>query len=192
MLDFSHPTFPRIDFLDLSDSIDTLARFANQLQTAIAVAFAHPLIAVAILLLSIGLLQLAADLMKRLLKAVITFILTLPFTLSQWLWKKATTAPESKQTQVDRLMAQLETLRQEQDQVLEELKILLASGSSTNDVVAKLSTSLTPALVEDRKTSSEAASGTISGTISGIANQTASKPKSSTKKKQTEKTNPQN
>jgi len=191
MLDFSRPTFPRIDFLDLSDSLDTLARFANQLQTAIAVAFAHPLIAVAILLLSIGLLQLAADLMKRLLKAVITSILTLPFTLSQWLWKKATTAPESKQTQIDRLMTQLETLRQEQDQVLEELKILLASGNSNNDVMAKLTTALTPALVEDHKTSSETANGVANGTGNGMAKGTASQPKSSTKQ-QTERTNPSN
>ncbi len=150
MLDFSRPTFPRMDFLDLSNSLDTLAKFANQLQTAIAVAFAHPLIAVAALLLSIGLLQLAADFMKRLLKAIITAILTLPFTLSQWLWKRVTTSPESKQTQINQLITRLETLRHEQDQVLAALKTLLASEDSESGIVAKLSTALTPAPAADR------------------------------------------
>ncbi len=138
MLDFSRPTFPRIDFLDLSDSLDTLAKFANQLQMIVTAAFAHPLIAVALLLLSIGLIQLAADLVKRLLKAVITFTLTLPFTLSQWIWKKVTAAavaPESRQAQIDQLMAQLEMLRQEQDQTLAALKALLASKDSQGGIV---------------------------------------------------------
>ncbi len=115
-----------LPWIDLPDSLETLGNLAVKLQQLITAAISHPLLAVAAVLLSIGLIQLAADLVKRIIKASLTFILTLPLNLSQRLWKQITTNPESKQTQINQLLDRLETLRQEQDQVIAELKPLLS------------------------------------------------------------------
>ncbi len=125
-----------LPWIDLPDSLETLGNLAVQLQQLITAAISHPLLAVAAVLLSIGLIQLAADLVKRVIRASLTFILTLPLNLSQRLWKQITTNPESKQAQINQLLDRLETLRQEQDQVIAELKPLLSisplAGSSSH------------------------------------------------------------
>ncbi|MBE9061720.1 hypothetical protein [cf. Phormidesmis sp. LEGE 11477] len=117
-----------LPWIDLPDSLETLGNLAVQLQRLITVAISHPIWAVITLLLSIGLIQLAADLVKRTIQASLRFILTLPLMLSQRLWKQITTNPETKQAQINQLLNRLETLRQEQDQVIAELKPLLSSS----------------------------------------------------------------
>lgn len=119
-----------LPWIDLPDSLETLGNLAAQLQRLITAAISHPILAVVALLLSIGLIQLAADLVKRTIQAGLKFVLKLPLTLSQHLWKQLTTNPDSKQTQIDRLLDRLEALRLEQDQVIAELKPLLASTSA--------------------------------------------------------------
>ena len=116
-----------LPWIDLPDSFETLGNLAVQLQRLITVALSHPVLAVIVVLLSIGLIQLAADLVKRTLQASLTFALTLPLMLSQRLWKQITTNPETKQTQINQLLERLDTLRQEQDQVIAELRPLLSS-----------------------------------------------------------------
>ncbi|MEL7334189.1 MAG: hypothetical protein AAFN12_18215 [Cyanobacteria bacterium J06560_2] len=130
IIEFSPPAipWPTLPSVDLSNSIDTVATFVSQIQTLVAAAIGHPVLAVVALLFGIGLIQLVGDLVKRVLKALITFLLTLPLNLSQWLWKKATaTAPEPKQNQINQLLARLERLHQEQEQVTAQLKGLLSS-----------------------------------------------------------------
>jgi len=121
-----------LPWIDLPDSLETLGNFANRLQQLITTAISHPVLAVIVLLLSIGLIQLAADLVKRTIQACLKFVLTLPLTLSQHLWKRLTTDPDSKQAQINQLLNRLETLRQEQDQVIAELKPLLSASTSSN------------------------------------------------------------
>jgi hypothetical protein len=121
-----------LPWIDLPDSLETLGNLANRLQQLITAAIAHPVLAVIVLLLSIGLIQLAADLVKRTIQASLKFVLTLPLTLSQYLWKRLTTDPDSKQTKIKQLLDRLETLRQEQDQVIAELKPLLSTATSAD------------------------------------------------------------
>ncbi len=117
---------------ELPDSLDTLTTLAAQIQTVIGTAIGHPAWAIAAVLFTIVLIQIIADLVKRVLKASLAFVLKLPLTLSQWLWKKATaSAQPSQAAQVDRLVARLDSLRQEQDQVVTELKTLLSSTPSS-------------------------------------------------------------
>ena len=119
-----------LPWIDLPDSLETLGNLAVQLQRLITEAISHPIWAVVVVLLSIGLIQLVADLVKRTIQASLKFILTLPLTLSQRLWKQLTLNPDTKQTQINQLLDRLETLRQEQDQVIAELKPLLTSTST--------------------------------------------------------------
>ncbi|MEM8505408.1 MAG: hypothetical protein AAF716_19935 [Cyanobacteria bacterium P01_D01_bin.1] len=121
-----------LPWIDLPDSLETLGNFATQLQRVTTTAISHPILAVVTLLLSIGLIQLAADLVKRTIQASLKFVLTLPLVLSQRLWKRITTDPDSKQTQINQLLNRLETLRQEQDQVIAELKPLLSTSVLTD------------------------------------------------------------
>ena len=130
ILDLPQFAFP---WRELPDSLDTLTTLAAQLQTVIGTAISHPLWAIAAVLFTIVLIQIAADLVKRVLKASLAFVLKLPLMLSQWLWKKATaSAQPSQAAQVDQLIARLEVLRQEQDQVVAELKTLLSSAPSSS------------------------------------------------------------
>ena len=73
MFEFSRPALPQIE---LSNSLSTLAALASQIQALITAAISHPLLAIAAILLSIGFIQLMADLVKRLIKAALTFVLT--------------------------------------------------------------------------------------------------------------------
>ncbi|MEL7141026.1 MAG: hypothetical protein AAFY33_10985 [Cyanobacteria bacterium J06643_4] len=123
------PPLLALPWVALPDSLDTLGTFASQLQVLISAALAHPFWAIGLLLLGIGLLQLIADLVKRVLKASLTFIVTSPLTLSQWVWKRATTPVTSKADQINQLLTRLDNLRAEQDQVIDELKTLMASTS---------------------------------------------------------------
>ncbi|MEL6469878.1 MAG: hypothetical protein AAFQ74_09130 [Cyanobacteria bacterium J06623_4] len=116
--------------LELPDSLDQLANIASQLQTAISAALSHPILAVLSVLLTIALIQIIADLVKRLIKASLAFVLKLPLLLSQWLWQRVTASDESPDsTKVEDLLTRLEILRQEQDQILAELKQLLSDSS---------------------------------------------------------------
>ena len=111
----------------LPDSLDTLSSLAAQLQTVIAAVIQHPIWAVTAVVLSIVLLQIIVDLLKRALKAGLTFVLKLPLLLSQWLWKRATTsAPTETEAKIALLMARLESLRQEQGQITAEINALLS------------------------------------------------------------------
>ncbi|EDX84073.1 hypothetical protein S7335_1770 [Synechococcus sp. PCC 7335] len=123
-------------WIDLPDSLETLGNLAVQLQRLISEAVSHPILAVVIVILSIGLIQLVADLVKRTIQASLKFILTLPLTLSQRLWKQLTLNPDTKQTQINQLLERLEVLRQEQDQVIAELKPLLSPGPTSVPVVS--------------------------------------------------------
>lgn len=119
-------------WMDLPDSLETLGNLAVQLQKLTTAAISHPILAIVALLLGIGLLQLAADLVKRTIQASLKFVLTLPLILSQRLWQQITTKsdpPNSRQTKVDQLLDRLETLRQEQDQIIAELKPLLSTSA---------------------------------------------------------------
>ena len=123
MVEFATPALP---WADLPESLNALGNLVAQLQDLVAAAIAHPVWAVGLVLLAIGLVQMAADLVKRLLKAGLTFLLKLPLTLSQWLWQRFTSPPVPPPTaRIQQLISQLETLRQEQDRVLAELKTLL-------------------------------------------------------------------
>lgn len=111
----------------LPDTFETLGNLAAQLQTLISLAIAHPIRAVLLVVLTIALLQIVADLIKRALKATLTFILKLPLSLSQWLWKRAIAPdPTSHSAQLSQLMTRLDTLRAEQDQVVAEIKSMLS------------------------------------------------------------------
>ncbi len=146
-IDLTHVDLPQIDIprinipqvsmpqVDLADSLDSLSTFINRLQAITTAAISHPLWAVVIVIVGIGFLQLVADLVKRILKTGLKLILTLPLTLSQWLWKRATasarTAPDDK-ARIAQLLDRLDALRTEQDQVVAELKRLLnSSGDET-------------------------------------------------------------
>ncbi|MGD1899995.1 MAG: hypothetical protein ACFB16_23990 [Phormidesmis sp.] len=137
MFEFSRPALPQIE---LSSSLSTLAALASQIQALIAAAISHPLLAIAAILLSIGFIQLMADLVKRLIKAALTFVLTLPLSLSQWVWKRATaagTTAQPKEIQIQQLMDRLESLRQEQDAVMIELRALLSAGKTQKKVTVQ-------------------------------------------------------
>ena len=119
-----------IDLPDLPD-LNAVSSLAAQIQTVISSAIAHPLWAVAIILLSITLIQIIADLIKRSLKAALTLLLRLPLFISQWIWKRTIAFPKNQPSlstveQADQLLARLETLRQEQDRVIADLKALLS------------------------------------------------------------------
>lgn len=122
---------PDLDIPELPD-LTAISRLASQIQALISSAIAHPLWAIALILLSITLIQIIADLIKRSLKAALTLLLKFPLLISQWIWQRTIASPKSHldtdlstAEQADRLIAKLETLRQEQDQVLIELKALL-------------------------------------------------------------------
>lgn len=142
----------------LPDSLDTLSTLAAQLQTLITAVIQHPIWAVTVVVLSIVLLQIIVDLIKRAIKAGLTFVLKLPLSLSQWLWKRATTSPPTEtEAKVAELMARLESLRQEQGQITAEINALL----SLPEVSDKAAASLTqPTLAADRKSNSTASPDT--------------------------------
>lgn len=118
----------------IDNPLNSLAAFAIQVQTLVTRAIEHPVWAIALVIITIGLLQIMVDLIKRLLKATLTFTLKLPLTLSQWAWKRATTSPSSQAEQVEQLIVKLDTLRDEQDRVISELKAVLATQTKTTPV----------------------------------------------------------
>ena len=131
----SLPGISRLSGIDLPDlpNLNALSNLAGQLQAVISGAIAHPFWAIAIVVLSITLIQIIADLIKRSLKALLSLLLRLPLFISQWIWRRATSqkkAPTdaqilSKAEQADQLIVRLEALRQEQDTVILALKDLL-------------------------------------------------------------------
>ncbi|MGC1309976.1 MAG: hypothetical protein WA885_22340 [Phormidesmis sp.] len=131
-----------LPWIDLPDSLDTLTTLATQVQSVINIAINHPLWAVGLVLLSVVFIQIVVDLIKRILKASLTFVLKLPLTLSQWVWQRLTTpAQPSSKTQVSQLISRLEALRQEQDQVVAELKALLSSAEPPAGALTSLTQS---------------------------------------------------
>jgi hypothetical protein len=136
--------------IDLSDSFAPVTTLANQLAAVIAGAIAHPFWAIALFVVAIVALQIVADLIKRLLKAGLSFVFRLPVNVSQWVWHRAI-APTSAPTRVEFLLARLDALRLEQDEVLTELKTLLATAEkragrnlSPNEPTLSTTTSTTP------------------------------------------------
>ncbi len=115
-----------LPWASLPDSLDTLGSLAAQLQGVTTAVVSHPIRAIAAVVLTITLLQIIADLVKRALKAGLTFVLRLPLSLSQWLWRRATTPPTDQAAQISQLMTRLDALRKEQDEVVAEIKSLLS------------------------------------------------------------------
>jgi len=155
-LDLPDINLPDINLpaLNLSDSLSSIAALANQIQSVINGAIAHPIWAIALLLFIITLIQILADLIKRLIKAALTSLLKLPLTLSQWIWQRASAPGTSsasstpnasstlsspsassaaKRDQLEQLVAQLNGLRAEQDQVIENIRLLLAEPAKEKD-----------------------------------------------------------
>ena len=129
----------------LPDSLDALANMAARLQSVITLAFNHPVWAIVAIVFTIGLLQILADLVKRLIKLSVAFVLKLPLTLSQWIWKRATTTAVSPDVKIDQLVNRLDMLRVEQDQVIAELKLLLLQRKASTPNSAALGKLLTGA-----------------------------------------------
>ena len=133
--DLDLPDLSGLSNIDLPDlpnrlpDLSALGTLAAQIQAVISSAIAHPIWAIVIIVLSIALIQIVADLIKRSLKALLALLLKFPLLISQWIWKRTFSAKALSNTQrqatADQLIAKLETLRQEQDQVLDELKALL-------------------------------------------------------------------
>lgn len=128
------PDFPDYSLPDYRlPDLSALGSLAGQLQAVVSGAIAHPFWAIALILLSITLIQIVADLIKRSLKALLTLLLKLPLFVSQWIWKRTVSPAKtptdaqllSKADQVDQLITQLETLRQQQDLIITELKSVL-------------------------------------------------------------------
>ena len=145
------PSWPNAISNPFNGSLNSLAAALDQAQALVASAISHPVWAIVLLIVGIGLLQLIADLIKRLLKASLTLVLKLPLLLSQWIWKKATAAPPTNETQINQLMARLETLNQEHEQIVTELKALL----SQSDVRPKKALSKTSTLLSKTSTLKE-------------------------------------
>ena len=127
--------------LNLTESLNTLGSFASQGQTIVTAALNHPFLAIGTIVVSIGLIQLIADLVKRVLRAGIRLILTLPFTLSRWIWNRATASLETathEKAKIAQLIERLETLRAEQDEVVTELKGLIDSSAAISETTPPL------------------------------------------------------
>ena len=143
-LDLPKLDLPKLDLpdwnlpdLNVSDSLGGLAALANQLQSVINGVIAHPIWALTIVLLTITLIQILADLVKRFVKTTLTLLLRLPLFLSQWIWQSVTSksaAPLANSDgidgQIEQLIHRLESLRAEQDQVIEQIKLLVAEQVS--------------------------------------------------------------
>ena len=128
-IDLPDIDLPNIDLPERLPDLSAIGTLAVQFQAVISSAIAHPIWAIVVVLLSITFIQIIADLIKRSLKALLTLLLKFPLLISQWIWKR-TVSPKAlsktqRQATVDQLIAKLEALRQEQDQVLSELKSLL-------------------------------------------------------------------
>lgn len=143
---------PWVDLsMDLSDSLETLTTFATQLQTVVSAAISHPIWAIAAVVLTIVLIQIIADLVKRILKTSLAFVLKLPLLLSQWIWRRATMPAQATQAyQIEQLIARLEALRSEEAQVVLELKTLLAQQQRAGSSPLQLA----PDVTAERKSSS--------------------------------------
>jgi hypothetical protein len=139
-----------VDWPQLPDSLETVTTVATQIQTVASAALSHPIWAIATLLLTVVLIQMVADLIKRVLKASLTFLLKLPLMVSQLLWQKLTASAAarlpkkaspslttstvlSEATEIEQLISRLEALREEQDQVVAELKTLLAATKAPSE-----------------------------------------------------------
>jgi len=137
---------PQVDIpqVDLPDALGSLSTFASQLQLTTTAALSHPIWTIGIVIVSIGLIQLLADLVKRVIKASISLVLTSPLILSRWIWKRVTAASTPKvdsATRITQLLTQLDILRAEQDQVIKELKDLLQSTPAATKATSKEATS---------------------------------------------------
>ena len=174
-VDFPNVDFPNMDFpnislpdISLSDSLSNLAEIASQLQSVVSAAIAHPLWAIALFLLSITLIQIIADLTRRLIQAALSGILKLPLALSRWIWQRATKPSDPDAgAQMHQLIIKIERLHEEQNHAIAQLKTLLAnqpllnSQSSPAELLSPEASGQTqetsadqPAATEARKSSS--------------------------------------
>lgn len=139
--------------------LSSLSTLAAQVQTLISTVIQHPIWAITAVVLTIVLLQIIVDLLKRALKAGLTFVLKLPLSLSQWLWKRATTTPPTEtEAKIAQLMARLESLRQEQGQVTAEITALL-SLPQRSDETSGASSLPQATFAAERKSSSTGSPG---------------------------------
>lgn len=120
-------------FTSLPDSLEVLGTFVTQVQMLASMAFAHPIWAVGLLLLGIGVLQLAADLVKRGIKAGIVFLLSLPLRTSRWIWQRATVGAPAEPNRVSTLLDRLDGLRAEEAEVLAELRGLVGTAHADSE-----------------------------------------------------------
>ena len=115
-------------FTSLPDSLDSLGTFVGQLQWLIGLGIAHPIWAVVVVLLSIGTLQLLADLVKRGIQASLRFVVSLPFGISRWIWQRLPIGAASRQDRATDLLNRLDQLRAEEAMVLAELRGLVSKA----------------------------------------------------------------
>lgn len=119
------------DFSYLQNSVETLNHYLSAAQTVVAWATSHPYWAVAIAILALTLLQALLSLTSTAVKQALLWLLKVPFMVIGWLaiqgfrstQQAMAPAPDE---QVTHILQQLETLRHEQDELLNELKTLLS------------------------------------------------------------------
>ena len=118
----------------LHSSVDSIGYYLSILQTVAAWSGQHPYGAIAISLFTLTLLNILISLTSNALKQAVSWVLRSPLKLAQWaLWKglRSTRQALSRQPapsiedQITATLQQLDTLRQEQDALLDELKTLL-------------------------------------------------------------------
>lgn len=120
---------------------------------------AHPLLAAIGILVSLALLQIILGSMSNLIKHLFISLIKSPYSLLKWLLGKrlvSTTNRSSSAKTQDRIMAtlhRLEACKREQDQLLQELKKLIAEGNAPANVARPAATSL-PTAAPVSKTSS--------------------------------------
>ncbi|MEO0539477.1 MAG: hypothetical protein AAFZ80_01285 [Cyanobacteria bacterium P01_A01_bin.105] len=120
----------------LQSSVDSIGYYLSIFQVVIAWAGHHPYWAAAIALLTLTLLNVLIGLASDGLKRAVSWVLRTPLQFIQWLLLKGLRSTQqalsrqqapSVETQIETTLKQLDTLRQEEALLLENLKTLLAS-----------------------------------------------------------------
>ncbi|MEM8808793.1 MAG: hypothetical protein AAGF01_22475 [Cyanobacteria bacterium P01_G01_bin.38] len=123
------------NFSYLQNSVETLNHYLSAAQTVVGWATSHPYWAVAIAILALTLLQTLLSLTSTAVRQALLWLLKVPFWVIGWLairgfrsTQRAMAPVNSPDDQVTYILQQLETLRHEQDALLNELKTLLADN----------------------------------------------------------------
>ena len=118
----------------LHSSVDSIGYYLSILQTVTTWASQHPYWAIAISIFTLTLLNVLIGLTSNALRQAVSWLLRSPLKLTQWvLWQGLRSTrqalsrqqPPSIEEQIATTLPQLDTLRQEQDALLDDLKTLL-------------------------------------------------------------------